>query len=41
MASRTKHTAASVVMLGVGRSRLRIRGGIHVRTNRRHIEGIA
>ena len=40
MADRAKHTAISVIMLRLGRSRLRIRGGHHFRTDRRHIEGI-
>src|ERR1700682_4764211 len=40
MTGRTKHAAISVIMRRLGRSRLRIRGGHHSGTNRRHIEGI-
>ena len=37
---RTKYAALSVIMLRVGRSRMRIRGGRHFRTDRRRIERI-
>ena len=40
MARRTKHAAVSVIMLGFGRSRLRIRRGRHFSTDRRHVEGV-
>ena len=38
---RTKHAAISVIVLPLGRNRLRVRGGRHFRANRLHIEGIA
>src|SRR5258708_20725172 len=37
---RTKHAAISVIMLGLGGSRLGILGGRRLRTDRRQIEGI-
>src|SRR5713226_4919862 len=40
MTGRTKHTAASVIMLRLGGGRPRIRRGAHFGTDRRHIEGI-
>jgi hypothetical protein len=41
VADRTKHAAISVIMLGLGRGCLPVRGSRRFRTDRRHIEGIA